>query len=68
MTKKQKQKRSLEIFGVKMGIFSLKKVIKKVWSAKIFPVPQTRCQVSGYDEDKTADNIMPVFDQNTWQS
>ena len=32
---------------VKMEIFVRKNVIQKFWSAKIFPVPQTRRQVSG---------------------
>jgi len=31
-----------------MEIFSLKNVIHKSWSAKFFPSPQTRRQVSAY--------------------
>jgi len=32
-----------------MGIFSLKNVIQKSCSAKLFSVPQTRRQVSAYE-------------------
>ena len=40
-------KKSSEILGVKMEIFSLKRYSES-WSAKFFPCPQTRRQVSAY--------------------
>jgi len=41
-------KKVIRNFGRENGNFFLKNVIQKSWSAKLFPVPQTRRQVSAY--------------------